>query len=902
MKSSRRAARFDSRANEEIMIKRTPMLDQYLTQKERYPDALLFFRMGDFYEMFFEDALTASKALEIALTSRDKKKEGAVPMCGVPYHAAQNYIQRLLDKGFKVAICEQIEDPAKATKIVRRAVTRVITPGVVLNPDALDAKESVYLAAVCRHENFGVAFAEFTTGEFAAFETPDEAGLVAELGRLAPSEILVPETSGIIVPEDVPGHRTVLPDLAFDSHKSLETIRDHFGIASLEGLGLAGHPAAARATGALIHYLKDAQGDTESTDENEMADGAFRILGSHLTHLKNFRFITLSDTMVIDAATRANLELAETLRDRKKAGSLFGVLDLTVTSAGGRMLKRWILYPLTAPTAIARRLDAVGAFVAESRTRKALRCLLEEVHDLERLSSKVAGGNLSPRDLLALAGSLDAVPRVKETIGAISAEAIAEAQSSLDPLPDLVERIRRAIREDAPVTLREGGIFRPGYHAERDELEKLARNSKTIIASIESRERKRTGISNLKVGFNKVFGYYIEVTNSNLGSAPPDFIRKQTLVGAERFVTPELKELEEKILTAEERMQEIEYRLFQELRATVSERLGEIKRNASLLAELDVYAALAEAAAKYQYNRPVVNDGAIIEIVAGRHAVIERMNLGERFVPNDIRLDPETDQVLIITGPNMAGKSTVMRQVALIVLLAQMGSFVPAAEARIGVVDRIFTRVGASDILHRGQSTFMVEMTETANILRQATSKSLVLLDEIGRGTSTFDGLSIAWAVAERLHDSIGAKTLFATHYHELTDLTLTKERVQNVHIAVKEWEGRIIFLRKIVRGGVSRSYGIQVARLAGIPQDVVTRAQEILANLESGELEAGAPRLAKPSRRQTPQMTFFEAPNTDPVLENIAEELKNIPLDTLTPIEALNILAKLQKSVLERK
>lgn len=881
--------------------RRTPFIEQYLEQKRRYPDALLFFRMGDFYELFFEDAVTASRELEIALTTRDKKKEDAIPMCGVPHHSVEGYIQRALDRGFKIAICEQIEDPAKATGIVQRAVTRVITPGVTLSPDMLDAKSSVYIAAISMHGGrFGVAFAEFTTGEFAAFELDDEQSLIDELGRICPAEALIPDDMNDIFSESISGSITVRPASEFEMAGSLSALMEHFEVGSLDGIGLAGHDAAVRAVGALINYLKFAQGDSQkiNNDEAWMA-GSARYIGGGLDHLREFKFLTPSDTMILDASACANLELVETLRDRKKAGSLIEVLDRTVTSAGARLLRRWLLYPLIDVQAIELRHEAVASFVDDNILGAKIRALLENVFDLQRLASKISGGNFSPRDALALAATHEQIPFIVETMAPVGAAELIRIKDSLDPLSDPVALIRRAIREDSPATLKDGGVFKQGYDAERDEFEMLTRDSRKVIEGIETRERTRTGINNLRVGFNKVFGYYIEVTNSNLASVPADFIRKQTLVNAERYITPELKELEEKILHAEERIVEIEFRLFKELRNATAKHLSEIQANAAALSELDVYQSLADAASRYRYIRPVIDNSGVIEIEGGRHPVVERMNLGERFVPNDISLDNSENQVLIITGPNMAGKSTVMRQAALIAIMAQMGSFVPADRVVIGIVDRIFTRVGAGDILHRGQSTFMVEMSETAHILRHATSKSLVLLDEIGRGTSTFDGLSLAWAVAEYLHDRVGAKTLFATHYHELTDLALTKNHVRNVHISVKEWGGKIIFLRKIVKGGVNRSYGIQVARLAGIPLEVVDRAKEILANLERGEIEGGAPRIAKPARSANPQLTLFDAiPDVDKATEEVLEIIRGVDPEKITPIEAIMMISELHEKL----
>jgi len=882
-------------------VKRTPMLDQYLEQKQKYPDALLFFRMGDFYELFFEDAVTASRELEIVLTSREKNKDNQVPMCGVPHHAVEGYIRRLLDRGYKVAISEQMEDPSKVKGIVRRAVTRVITPGVTLTPDMVEGRESRYLVSVAAKGGaFGAAFADFTTGEFAAFEVADEQSLFDELGRIYPAEILLPENMKDALPEEIVGHRTFRPlwEYAFDKTRSL--VQEHFGVASLEGLGLEGRKAATAAVGVLVNYINENQGETGAVEgDSALMAGSARYMGGSLEHLRDFRFITLTDSMIMDATACANLELVETLRERKRAGSLLGVIDRTVTSAGARLLKKWLLYPLRNVEAIKARQDAVHIFAEEGELRRKVGSLLDGVHDLQRLAAKVAGGVVGPRDMLALASTLEQLPPLKELLTDILSREINGIRERLDPLDDLVKLIRRAIRDDAPANLRDGGVFKTGFDAERDEYETLARDSRKVIAGIESRERERTGIGKLKVGYNKVFGYYIEISKANLAAVPGDYIRKQTLVGAERFVTPELKELEEKILNAESKMGEIEYRLFKEIRNEVASHLASLQKNAAALAELDVYRCMGEVAARYRYVRPEVNDEGIIDIEAGRHPVVERMSLDERFVPNDIHLDPRQEQILIITGPNMAGKSTVMRQTALITILAQMGSFVPADRAVIGVVDRIFTRVGAGDVLHRGQSTFMVEMSEAAHILRHATPASLVLLDEIGRGTSTYDGLSIAWAVAEYLHDKVGAKTLFATHYHELTDLALTKERVRNVHIAVKEWGGKVIFLRKIVKGGINRSYGIQVARLAGIPESIVSRAREILHNLESGEIEAGAPRLARPSRRPTPQMTLFDANRgADERTREVVEQIKDIDPDNITPMEALSLLAELRRKL----
>lgn len=903
------------------MTKLTPMIQQYLSFKEQHPDCILFFRMGDFYEMFFEDAVTASKVLEIALTSRGRGLPESVPLCGVPYHAADAYLAKLVAAGFRVAICEQVEDPKKAKGIVRRAVTRVVTPGTALAPGALSAKESRYLAAVVAGESessYGLAFLDFSTGEFRATEFGRLTELLDELARLDPAEIIGPRSSldhpalGPSLKEFVKQTEPARPlyhppESAFELDQARQTLLNHFQAQTLEGFGVAGFPEALRAAGALLYYLQETQEPEESP--------AFEISGQEpiaiprpLSHITSLSYYSSAEYMILDENTKRNLELTRTLRDQKLKGSLFWLIDQTQTPMGGRALLHWLHYPLLDPSAINRRLDAVAFSLSNHAFRLDLRDLLEHVSDLERLTARVTTGSAHARDLFAIRESLRLLPKIKSRLGPAESELIKEIEERLSPLEEIVALLDRALSDEPPGSLREGGLIRPGYSSEIDELTTLQRDAKAVIARMEAREKERTGISSLKVRFNQVFGYYLEVTKANLHLVPADYTRKQTLVNAERFITPELKELEEKILGAEDRLIELHYRLFCGLRETVGEKGVELQENARELGRLDAVLGLAELASRKRFCRPVVDDGDRIEIKAGRHPVIEELVKSERFVPNDVLLDNQEEQVLVITGPNMAGKSTVLRQTGLIVILAQMGSFVPAESARIGVVDRIFTRVGASDVLVRGMSTFMVEMTEAANILHNATPKSLVLLDEIGRGTSTFDGLSIAWAVAEFLHDAPGrqAKTMFATHYHELTDLAETRPRIKNYHVLVKEWEGEVIFLRKMVPGSTSRSYGIQVARLAGLPAPVLERAREILANLEAVEHDpAGNPALAhstsKPDQKTGPaQLSFLSSASANPLAEDLLARLQALNPDSLTPMEALTILHEL-KTIIEK-
>jgi DNA mismatch repair protein MutS len=874
------------------------MLRHYLEIKERYPEELLFYRVGDFYEMFYEDAVRASKLLDIALTSRDKQNPDPVPLCGVPHHAVNGYISRLIEQGHKVVVCDQVEDARHAQGLVRREVTRVITPGTLLEDEHLDARGNNFLLGLAAAEGrIGLAHLDLSTGEFRAADVEDEASAVEEVARIDPREVLLAED---LASRPGFGERwrvldgrcvNVLDAARFDRDRAEALLCDQFGVGTLEGFGCGALDPALGAAGALVAYARATQ----------------------MTAVGNLRRLvpyTLADYMVLDEATRRNLELTETLLERRREGSLLGTIDRTVTAMGSRTLRRWILYPLLRPQEIERRLDAVGELLEGAAARGSLRKRLRDLADLERINARIAAGRATPRDLVALKDSLERAPAIEEAVSTLSAEFFRKDRFQLDPLPDVAALIGRSLVDDPPFHMREGGVVRPGYHARLDELRDLSSHGKGWIAELEARERQRTGIGNLKIRFNKVFGYTIEVTKTNLARVPPDYERRQTLVNAERFVTPDLKVWESKVLGADEEAVTLEREVFEEILTRVRSESDRIQKTAAALARLDVVAALAQTANDHRYARPTVDEGDAITIVAGRHPVIERMNLAERFVPNDLHLDADSQQLMILTGPNMAGKSTVLRQTALIALLGQMGSFVPAKSARIGVVDRIFTRVGAADSLSRGQSTFMVEMIEAANILHHASRRSLLVLDEIGRGTSTFDGISIAWAIAEFLHDQLRARTLFATHYHELTDLARTKPRARNYHIAVKEWNGRVIFLRRLREGGTSRSYGIEVARLAGLPDGVIGRAREVLGNLEGGELdEWGAPRLAAAGAPGTKgaarsQLGLFQGPvgaagaGAAPAAERpdpIREALRAADLDTLTPLEALNLLHRLK-------
>jgi DNA mismatch repair protein MutS len=896
------------------MTKITPAIEQFLRTKAEHPDCIIFFRMGDFYEMFFEDAKVASKEMGIALTSRGKHRGEDVPLCGVPYHAADEYIAILLSKGYKVAICEQIEDPKQAKGIVKRAVTRVITPGTVLDPQSLGKIFHSILASMVSDGagRFGLAQVDFSTGEFKCTELAGVNALFDELGRIDPKELVAPE--GLFTETEFK-HRwdeylnalvdepllNKEDDSEFEFEHNYKRLCQHFGVESLFGFGLDQSREAVRASGALLGYLESTQ-LREQTPSVEIGGGEPARLEEPLSHITDLRYYTTQEFMVLDEATKRNLELVKTLREGKERGSLFNLINLCVTPMGSRTLLDWVNYPLMDLDKINQRLDAVALGKDEHALRLDLRNLMNRISDLERLASRVSMKSANARDLLGIKQSLKVLPAVKELLAGLSPELFKDIHSRLDPLAELAELLEQSISEEAPLVLHEGRLIKKGFNAELDELTTLQRDARAYLARIESSEREKTKIPSLKVGYNRVFGYYIEITKPHLHLAPDYFQRRQTLVNAERFITPELKELEAKILTAEDRIIELNYELFCGVREEVAKHSQTIRKNAREIGTLDSVISLAELAGRRNYCRPELDLGDTIEIKGGRHPVIEALRVGEQFIPNDCRLDNSDHQILIITGPNMAGKSTVLRQVGLIVLLAQIGSFVPAESAKLSLVDRIFTRVGASDVLARGLSTFMVEMIETAQILRYATHRSLVLLDEIGRGTSTFDGLSIAWAVVEYLHDQPEhqAKTLFATHFHELVDLEQQNPRVKNYHIAVKEWQGEVIFIRKLLRGGTSRSYGIQVARLSGIPQTVIDRAKEILANLELTEFDKdGQPMISRGKnagkKEKSSQPNLFSVPQ-DPDLLAIEKELKKLELETLSPLEALNLVWKWRK------
>jgi DNA mismatch repair protein MutS len=853
--------------------KLTPMVRQYLQIKERYRDAILFFRLGDFYEMFFEDAEKASKILDIALTSRNRSDTSAVPLCGVPYHAVNPYIGRLLSAGYKVAICEQVEDPKTAKGVVQREVVRVVTPGTVTEEESLDSRDNHFLVAVCRSQkDYGLAVADVTTGEFRFTQLPDYPSLVEEVGRIHPREIIFEEGNG-----------------AFLTQLRNDFSEVHLSPAS--ALYFAG--SAAERLNSL--NLWTAEGDEEWQQGVRAASAIVAFLDERLPEvlkvLRDLEFYSASQYLMLDETTRRNLELLQDFQGEKK-NSLLAVLDYTLTPMGARRLRQWILYPLLQEEPIRRRHEGIEELVENYKGRQDLRASLKGVQDLERLGGRIVAGSANARDLVALRNSLHGLVPVKSQIEGWHAEIFASLGDGLWELPEVRDLVDKAIVENPPPALKEGGFIRTGFHAELDEIRTARSNAKDWIARFESGERKRTGIQSLKVRYNRVFGYYIEVTKANLSSVPPEYIRKQTLANGERYMTPELKEYEAKVLNSEDAILRLEMSIFNNVRQTIASYYEKLKQTSSVVATLDVLLSLAEAAQSRHFVRPKVDHHLTLSIREGRHPVVEATLGRGAFVPNDCRLDPESQQVLLLTGPNMAGKSTYMRQVALIVILAQMGSFVPASEAQIGLVDRIFTRIGAADSLARGESTFMVEMKETAHILRHSSSRSVILLDEVGRGTSTFDGISIAWSVAEYLHDSpLRPRTLFATHYHELTDLALTKERVKNFNFTVKEWKGEVIFLRSLVAGASSHSYGIHVARLAGLPASVVKRAKEILGNLEGGELdENGRPRLARGSSGEMPgQMTLFGG-----VEYKLCEELRNLDVSRLTPIEALNVLHSL--------
>ena len=863
----------------------TPMIQQYLAAKESYPDAILFFRMGDFFEMFFDDAELASRILEITLTSRNKKDKTPIPMCGVPVRAVKGYISRLISRGFKVAICDQVEDPAAAKGLVRRDVVRVITPGMIVENELLDEKSNNYLLALNQSAPlFGVSYLDISTGTFRVLESPDSNAVFDEILRISPSEILIPEPcrddpffAGIIRSLSERAV-TFLNQRVFDNGRGHDRLVDLFNTLTLEGFGCEHLKAGLGASGAVIFYVSDTQ-------------------KQKIEHITKIESYTLDNYLVVDDVSCRNLELIRNIRSETRKGTLLSVIDLTVTAMGARLLKRWLRYPLVQLDQIELRHDAVQEARNSSQLRRDIREHLKSVYDLERLSSKITLGHSNARDLVALKTSLKQLPGIFRLLLQFEAD-LFSFDRDIGGLHTLGELIENAIREDAPPTINEGGMIKRGYNKDLDELIQISREGKGWLVKLEAKEREASKINSLKVRFNKVFGYYIEVSKTHSENVPAHYIRKQTLVNADRYITDELKSFEAKVLNAEEQRASLEYDIFNDIRAEVIKNNKIIQEVAEFLATVDCLLNLSDVAEQNNYLRPELNTEGIILIEDGRHPVVEKMITGERFVPNTIRMDDKENQVLIITGPNMAGKSTILRQVALLAIMAQMGSFVPAEKATISIIDKIFTRVGALDNLSQGQSTFMVEMEETANILNNASDKSLIILDEIGRGTSTFDGLSIAWAVAEFLHDfqDRGVKTLFATHYHELTELAQTKARVKNYNVAVKEWNDEIIFLRKLVDGGTNRSYGIQVARLAGIPKEVIARAKKILLNIETGEYRInGSPLIAAGSEKSLKgghqQLNLFGKSEYA-----LIEKLQEMDISKMTPIDAINYLNKLQE------
>ena len=880
------------------MAELTPMMQQYMKTKEEYKDCILFYRLGDFYEMFFDDAITASKELEITLTGKNCGLEERAPMCGVPYHAVDSYLNRLVSKGYKVAICEQVEDPATAKGIVKREVVRIATPGTNLDTQALDETKNNYLMCVAYiADRYGVSVADVTTGDYFVTEIEDSEKLFDEIYKFMPSELICNEAfymSGMDF-DDLRERLGItvysLDAWYFDDEICTKTLEEHFHCATLEGLGLADYDCGIVAAGALFQYLKETQKNA-------------------LTHMSRLIPYTNGKYMLLDSSTRRNLELCETMREKQKRGSLLWVLDKTKTAMGARTLRKYIEQPLLHKKEIDERLDAVEELKNNAIAREEIREYLTPVYDLERLVSKITYQSANPRDLTAFESSLSMLPHVKTILSDMQSTLSRELHDALDPLEDLCTLVKKAIKDEPPLAMKEGGIIRDGYNAEVDKLRHAKSDGKEWLAKLEEDEREKTGIKNLKIKYNKVFGYYLEVTNSFKNLVPEYYTRKQTLANAERYIIPELKELEDTILGAEDKLYALEYQLYCEVRDTIAKEVVRIQTTAKAVAKIDTLASLALVAERNNYVRPKINEKGVIDIKDGRHPVVEKMIPNDMFITNDTYLNDKKKRISIITGPNMAGKSTYMRQTALIVLMAQIGSYVPASSANIGLVDRIFTRVGASDDLASGQSTFMVEMTEVANILRNATSKSLLILDEIGRGTSTFDGLSIAWAVIEHISNSklLGAKTLFATHYHELTELEGKIDNVNNYCIAVKEKGDDIIFLRKIVSGGADKSYGIQVARLAGVPASVTDRAKEIVEELVQADITsrikdiavAGSESKHKAKKYDDvdlAQMSLFDTVKDDDVLQ----ELKNLDVTNLTPIDALNTLYQLQNKLKNR-
>ncbi len=880
----------------------TPMMQQYMETKKQYADCILFYRLGDFYEMFFEDALTVSRELELTLTGKACGLEERAPMCGVPYHAVEGYLTKLVSRGYKVAICEQVEDPKLAKGLVKREVTRIVTPGTNLNMQSLEESKNNFLMCIAyMPAKIGISIADVTTGDYYLTEVEDLRKLTDELIKYDPSEIICNEAflvSGYDIDHLRERYRisvNALESHMFDDESCKRLLMRHFKVNTLIGLGIEDFPVGMAAAGALLQYLYD-------TQKTEL---------SHFTHI--YPYLT-NKYMLLDSSTRRNLELTETLREKQKRGSLLWVLDKTKTAMGGRLLRSMLEQPLIDKNEMEKRLDAIAALNKDSVSRDEMREYLNSIYDLERLLSKVTYKTANPRDFIALRNSLEMLPAVKTVLKGFSGQELTGIEKDLDELQDIFQLIQASIEEDPPITIREGGMIKDGFNADIDRLRSAKRDGKQWLAELEEKDRERTGIKNLKIKYNKVFGYYFEVTNSYKNMVPEDYIRKQTMSNAERYTTSRLKELEDTILNAEDKLTTLEYDLFCEIRDSISVELERIQRTAKAIARLDVFASLSLVSERSNYVRPQLNEKGVIDIKDGRHPVVEQMISNDMFIANDTFLDNNSHCISIITGPNMAGKSTYMRQTALIVLMAQVGCFVPAKSANIGIVDRIFTRVGASDDLASGQSTFMVEMNEVANILRNATADSLLILDEIGRGTSTFDGLSIAWAVIEHISNRklLGAKTLFATHYHELTELEGKMSNVNNYCIAVKECGDDIVFLRKIIKGGADKSYGIQVAKLAGVPDMVIDRAKEIVEQLTDndiiekiqsiaveikGDKAASVKKQPRLDEVDLAQISLFDTV-TD---EDVVKELTEIELNTLTPIDALNVLYRLQNKLKNR-
>ncbi len=877
----------------------SPMMQHYIKTKEEYRDCILFYRLGDFYEMFFEDAETVSRELELTLTGKDCGLEERAPMCGVPFHAADTYINRLVEKGYKVAICEQVEDPKKAKGIVKREVIRVVTPGTNLYTQALDETKNNYIMSVSYISNrFGIALADVTTGAFMVTEVEKLRNLLEEVYKFSPAEMICNEAfcmSGVDLEElrnRVHLSVSALDNWYFDDDLCQRTLKEHFHVGTLEGLGLKDYDCAVIAAGALFTYLLETQ-------------------KTSLDHMRKITPYSTDRYMLIDSSTRRNLELTETMREKEKRGSLLWVLDKTKTAMGARMLRSFIEQPLIEAEAINQRLDAVEEINRQEMDREELREYLGPVYDLERLISRVSYQSANPRDLISFKTSIGMIPHIRRLLAQFQSEELKRVYEDMDELQDLYQVLDKAIVEDPPLAMKEGGIIKEGYDRQIDEYRQAKTKGKTWLAELEAEEKEKTGIKNLRIKYNKVFGYYLEVTNSFKDMVPDYYTRKQTLTNAERYITPRLKELEDMILGAEDKLYALEYDRFAEIRNMIAKEVERIQKTARAIAKLDAYLSMALVASRNQYVRPKINTKGVIDIRDGRHPVVEKMITNDMFIPNDTYLDNGKNRISVITGPNMAGKSTYMRQTALIVLMAQIGSFVPASKANIGIADRIFTRVGASDDLASGQSTFMVEMTEVANILRNATAKSLLILDEIGRGTSTFDGLSIAWAVIEHISNPrlLGAKTLFATHYHELTELEGKLPGVNNYCIAVKERGDDIVFLRKIVKGGADKSYGIQVAKLAGVPDSVIDRAKELVEELVSADITSTVKDIAsegKKAKAKPPvhydevdmeQISLFDTVKDD----DVVEELKSIKIDELRPVDALNVLYRLQNKLKNR-